>query len=126
MATNTWGGEEKYAYIEFPKGQKREINGRTIFLPSYYVKRGQDTNQRHQAVFLTPELAAQVAALYPDKPSEIHEEIRHTDDSTAPLPKELFEVGEILPAQAFEHAVKAALGSLSRSEVEDIFKRALS
>ena len=126
MATNTWGGEEKYAYIEFPKGLRRDINGRTVFLSSFYVKHGHDSNQRHQAAFLTPELAAQVAALYADKPSKIHEEIRHIDDSTVPLFKELFEVGEVLPARAFETAVKAALGSLSKTEVEDIFKRALS
>jgi hypothetical protein len=35
MATKTWGGEEKYAYIEFTKGSKREVNGRTVFLSSF-------------------------------------------------------------------------------------------
>jgi hypothetical protein len=127
MATNTWGGEEKYAYIEFPKGSKMLLrDGRTVFLPSYYVKHGHDSKERHQAALLTPELATQIAALYPEKSPKIHEETRHTDDSTTPLPKELFEVGEILPTQAFELAVKAALGSLSKTEVQTILDKVLS
>lgn len=129
MSVNVWGGEEKYAYIEFPKGSavsKRVISGRTIYLSSFYVRHGVDTSQRHQATLLTPELAAQITALYPDKPSKIHEDTRHIDDSTNPLPKELSEVGEILPAQAFERAVRDALQKLSKNDVEDIFKRTLA
>jgi hypothetical protein len=88
--------------------------GGQFFLSSFYVKHGHDSTQRHQASFLTPELAAQVVALYPDKPWKIHEQTRHIDDLTAPLFKELLEVGEILPAQAFEIAVKAGADAFDR------------
>jgi hypothetical protein len=126
MATNTWNGEEKYAYIEFPKGSKTPLrNGRTVFLPSFYVKHGQESKQRHQAVFLTPELAAQVAALYPEKNPEIHEEIRHTDDSTVPLFKELFEVGESVSVQELESTIRRALRTLQKNEVQTILDKVL-
>ncbi|SRR6266404_2075090 len=126
MATNTWAGDEKYAYIEFPKGQKREINGRTVYLPSFYVKHGQNTNQRHQASFLTPELAAQIAALYSDKNPEIHEETRHTNDSTAPMPKELFEVGEAVSASDLEFSLRLALRTISKADVQLVVDKVLA
>src|SRR6266446_2162790 len=101
MATNTWAGDEKYAYIEFPKGQKREINGRTVYLPSFYVKHGQNTNQRHQASFLTPELAAQ-------------------------MPKELFEVGEAVSASDLEFSLRLALRTISKADVQLVVDKVLA
>jgi hypothetical protein len=126
MATNTSGGEEKYAYIEFPKLSKVLLrDGRTVFLPSFYVKHGHDSKERHQAALLTPDLAAQIAALYPDKSPKIHDETRHTDDSTAPLPKELFELGEAVSAQELESTVRAALRVLKKNEVQTILDKVL-
>jgi len=42
------------------------------------------------------------------------------------LPKELSEVGETLPTQAFEQAESDALTNLTKKEIAEIYKRALA
>jgi NAD(P)H-dependent FMN reductase len=90
------------------------------------VKHGQESKERHQAVFMTPEFAAQVASFYPGKHPEIHEEIRHTDDSTVPLPTELSEVGESISVSELESNVRAALRTISKADVQLVVDRVLA
>ena len=123
------GTQQTYFVLRYEIKRDRTIpiTGRTITTTErvFYKRKGTYTDRPHEAAMLSEEVAEQIKKLYSDKNAIVIKEAGYLTDSDV-IHETIESVGEIIPARAFESAVKDALQSLSKTEVKNIFERALA
>jgi len=124
------GQQEPHFYVEFVSKLPRNLpNGRAVSIAAsmFYVKRGEEVQERHRAAFLTQDLAEQIKARYPEKNPTIHQDSRYVYDDATSLLSTLAQVGEgaSTSVPVLERALRDVLRDISKTEILTICNRVL-